>query len=314
MTGYSTRLSGRLPRVVLAMTLLLAVFAMVAVRPAPASAQTAIDCSTVPTQAVSPAGAMAAATPATAATPVAFPADGGSMTVFAAASLTNAFDQIGKDISVQNPNVTITFNYAGSQALVTQLSQGAQADVFASANDTQMAKARDAGVISGDPRTFVRNRLVIVVPQDNPAGINSPADLAKDGAKIVLAQADVPVGQYARQSLCLMGQDPATYGDDFVNKVSGNVVSEEEDVRAVLTRVQLGEADAGIVYVSDYASTQGGGVTTVDIPANVNEIATYPIAAVQGGNDALASAFISYVLGSDGQATLKQNGFDPVNG
>ena len=155
------------------------------------------------------------------------------------------------DLEAAHPGLTITYNFAGSQALVTQLQEGAKADVFASANNAQMKAAIDNGSISGEPEPFVRNRLAVVVPADNPAGIDSPADLGQDGLKLVLAQAEVPVGKYARESLCKMGQDSATYGDDFVNSVAANIVSEEEDVRDVLAKVELGEADAGIVYVSD---------------------------------------------------------------
>jgi molybdate transport system substrate-binding protein len=307
---------GRFPRVLFAIVLSLAAVGSFAAPGArPAAAQTTIDCSQF--AAPAPAATPGTATPATAsaATPAAvvpFPAAGGDLTVFAAASLTNAFDEIGGTLEADNPGLDITFNYAGSQALVTQLTEGAKADVFASANNSQMTKARDAGVIAGVPERFVTNRLALVVPADNPAGITSLADLANDGVSVVLAQPDVPVGQYARQSLCAAGQDSATYGDGFVDAVAGNVVSEEEDVRDVLTRIQLGEANAGIVYVSDYVATEGGGVALVEIPDDVNAIASYPIAAVEGGDADLAAAFISYVLGPDGQAVLQDYGFEPA--
>ncbi len=278
-----------------------------------AVAQTPIDCSAFPAPAAvsSPVAAM----PATDATPAAvvpFPEGGGDLTVFAAQSLQDVFDEIGGTLESGNEGLDITFNYAGSQALVTQLTEGAEADVFASANDTQMTKASDAGLIDGDPQAFAGNRLALVVPTDNPAGITGLADLADDGVSVVLAQPDVPVGQYARQSLCLAGADTATYGDGFVAAVTGNIVSEEEDVRDVLTRIQLGEADAGIVYVSDYVGTEGGGVTLIAIPDSVNVVASYPIAPVTGGDSELAAAFISYVLGPDGQAALEDYGFQPV--
>ena len=246
-----------------------------------------------------------------AATPVAFPTDGGDLTVFAAASLTDAFEQMKTDLEATNPGLAITYNFAGSQALVTQLGEGAAADVFAAANDAQMRAAIDQDAIAGEPATFVRNRLAIVVPSDNPAGIQSPADLARDGLRLVLAQVEVPVGRYARESVCAMAQDPATDGEGFVAAVAGNVVSEEEDVRDVLAKVQLGEADAGIVYVSD-AAAAGAEVRLIEIPNAVNVVATYPIAAVAGGDAALAAAFIAYVLSPEGQATLEASGFDPV--
>ncbi len=183
--------------------------------------------------------------------------------------------------------------------------------MFASANAAQMSAARERGNIAGDPVVFVRNELAIVVPAVNPAGIAAPADLARDGVKFVLAGPDVPAGRYAREAVCLMGFDAATYGDGFVENVAANIVSEEEDVRDVLAKVELGEADAGIVYASD-ALAGGDAVETIAIPANVNRIADYPIAAVAGGDGALADAFIGYVLGPDGQAVLANAGFAPV--
>ena len=194
---------------------------------------------------------------------------------------------------------------------MTQLDEGAEADVFASANNAQMDAATENGSIAGEPVTFVHNQLAIVTPADNPAGIDAPADLGNEGLKIVLAQAEVPVGRYARESVCKMGQDTAEFGEDFVARVAGNVVSEEEDVRDVLAKVALGEADAGIVYVSD-AQAGGDEIHLITIPAEVNVIASYPIATVTGGDEALADAFIAYVLSDEGQATLEESGFEPV--
>ena len=305
--------AGRLQYAALALVLTLVAIGLAVTPPVrPVVAQTPIDCSSVAALAASPVAVMP---PADTATPVAvtpFPEGGGDLTVFAAASLTNAFDEIGVTLEADNEGLDITFNYAGSQALVTQLTEGAEADVFASANAAQMTNAQDAGTIDGEPRPFAGNRLGLVVPADNPAGVTGLADLAGDDVALVLAQADVPVGQYARQSLCLAGLDAATYGDGFVEGVTGNVVSEEEDVRDVLTRVQIGEADAGIVYVSDYVATEGGGMTLIEIPDAVNVVASYPIASVAGGDTELAAAFIDYVLGPDGQAVLEAYGFQPA--
>lgn len=242
---------------------------------------------------------------------VAFPQGGGNLTVFAAASLTDSFNQIKRDLEAANPDLTISYNFAGSQSLVTQLTEGAPADVFASASTAQMNSAIEAGVIDGEATVFTQNRLAIVVPADNPGGVSAPADLAKDGLKLVLAQPEVPVGQYARQSICLAGQDPATYGEGFVDAVGANIVSEEDNVKAVLTKVQLGEADAGIVYSTDVTPEMAGNVSLIEIPAEINVIATYPIAPVADGNAELAAAFISYMLGPAGQATLQEYGFDP---
>ena len=255
-----------------------------------------------------------AAAPTPAATPapvdaVPFPENSGEVTIFAASSLTDAFNVIGADLEAANPGLDLVFNFAGSQALVTQLTEGAKADVFASANNRQMKAASDGGVIAGEPQTFALNRLAIVVPKDNPAGIASVADLGKDGVKLVLAAEDVPVGQYARQSICIAGSDAATYGDSFIDNVSGNIVSNETNVKNVLAKVQLGEADAGIVYVTDVTSDVAADVTLIDIPDTANVIASYPVAAVTDGNADAANAFITYLLSAEGQATLANFGF-----
>jgi molybdate transport system substrate-binding protein len=273
-----------------------------------AGAQPAIwECTAAPA-----ASAAAAGTPTAAETARAeFPAAGGDLTVFAAASLTDAFEEMKLDLEAAHPELTITYNFAGSPALVTQLIEGAAADVLASANTAQMTAASDAGLIAGDPVTFVRNRLAIVTPADNPAAIAAPADLGKEGVRLVLAQPEVPAGRYAREAVCAMAANTAEYGEDFVARVAANLVSEEEDVRDALAKVQLGEADAGIVYVSD-AAAAGDQVLVIPIPDDVNILAAYPIAAVVGGDESLAAAFIAYLLGSEGQATLQDYGFEPV--
>ena len=185
----------------------------------------------------------------------------------------------------------------------------AEADVFASANLGQMDAATDAGVIAGDPVLFTRNRLAIVVPSDNPAGITGLADLATPDVALVVAAPEVPVGQYAREAACRAAADPATYGDAFLDGFAANIVSNEDNVKAVVTKVQLGEADAGIVYTTDVTPDVAGDVQVIEIPDPVNVIAEYPIAPVEGGDAALATAFIAYVLGPDGQGTLAGAGF-----
>ncbi len=294
---------GALPQVVLAGLIL--VMSLVATGPVNA-AQSEIACapqSPVATPAATPATIDLSQTP--------FPEDGGELTIFAAASLTDVFTTIAADLEADMPSLEITLNVAGSQALATQLAEGADADLFASANQAQMQTAIEAGRIVGEPVPFVQNRLAVIVPSDNPASIQSAADLAKQDIKLVLAQPEVPAGRYARQAICAMDGDAHTYGDDFSTKVGANIVSEEEDVRGVMTRIQIGEADAGIVYVSD-AIAAGAAVTTIEIPDDVNVLATYPIAPVEGGNEALAAAFISYVVGPEGQATLSEYGFEPA--
>lgn len=258
-----------------------------------------------------PAASPAAEASAVAVEAIPFPENPGTLTVFAAASLTDAFNEIETTLEAANPGLDIVNNYAGSQSLVTQLAEGAPADVAAFASNTAMNNAIDDGSVTAEPQTFVKNILTIVVPADNPAGIASPADLAKSGVKLVLAQEDVPVGGYSRESICNMAADTATYGDNFVANVAGNVVSQEDNVRAVLTKVSLGEADAGIVYTSDVRAADN--VVQIDIPAAVNETASYPIAPVAEGNQELAAAYISYILSPEGQATLESYGFIPVD-
>jgi molybdate transport system substrate-binding protein len=229
-----------------------------------------------------------------------------TLTVFAAASLTEAFTEIGKSFEADNPNVTLVFNFAGSQALRTQIEEGAPADVFASANKTEMDKLIDASFIAQDaPQIFLNNKLVVILPVDNPAELNQLEDLAKPGIKLVLAAEEVPVGKYARQALDAMN---GQYGTDFKDKVLANVVSNEDNVRQVVAKVQLGEADAGVVYTSDAIAASD--LKTIEIPVEFNVIAEYPIAALtRSTNLQLANGFIDFVLSKEGQLILQKWGF-----
>jgi len=225
------------------------------------------------------------------------------LTVFAASSLTAAFDQIGNDFEGANPGTTVTFNYGSSTDLATQIGSEGTADVFASASGTAMdTVAKDPGA---DDRTdFATNQLVIITPTDDPAQISSLEDLGKPGVQLVLGAEGVPVGDYSRQ---MLDQDGLT------KQVMPNVVSNEPDDASVVAKVKSGEADAGIVYTSDIASNAD--VRGVTIPAEQNVIATYPIAVVTGSSNAeLASSFVTYVTGSHGEATLAQYGFGPSSG
>lgn len=257
-----------------------------------------IDCGATTTSA---GGRAAAATPV-AMRAARFPATGGTLTVFAAASLTDAFTEMKHDLEASHPSLTVTLSFGGSQLLVTQIQQGARADILATANLSTMQAAEASGNLVGEPVAFAANSLTIVVPAANPGDVASEQDLAKPGLKLVLAQAAVPVGAYSRQAVCAYG------GQAFADKVAANLVSEEEDVREVLAKVQLGEADAGIVYQTD-ALAGGDKVDEVDIAAGANQLAAYPVAAVKGGNDALAAAFIAYLLGPDGRDVLQRHGF-----
>ncbi|MDQ6692844.1 MAG: molybdate ABC transporter substrate-binding protein, partial [Chloroflexota bacterium] len=238
------------------------------------------------------------------------------LSVFAASSLKESFTEAGKNFKVGQPNVTdLLFNFQGSQSLVAQLQQGAPADLFASADKTNMDKAVQAGVIEGSPRELARNVLVVVLPNDNPGNVRSLADLARPGLKLSLADPSVPVGNYSLQVLDKLSADPV-YGAGFKQKVLDNVVSREDNVRQVLTRVQLGEVDAGIVYVTDALAANAGAagsvppVKTLEIADKYNVVAIYYIAPIKGATHAQAAqTWISYVLSEAGQAVLQKYGF-----
>ncbi|MFN8535622.1 MAG: molybdate ABC transporter substrate-binding protein [Dehalococcoidia bacterium] len=241
--------------------------------------------------------------------PSAPPPLSGELTVFAASSLTEAFDEIAAAFQAANPQARVVLNFGGSPQLRTQIEQGAFADVFASANIEQMDLAVKNGVISGTPVPFASNKLVVVTPKDNPGKIQSLNDLARPNLKIVLAQKDVPVGAYARDSIARMAADP-TFGSSFADGVGRNIVSEEPNVRQVLAKVQLGEADAAVVYATDLTPQTAGSVKQIPIPDRFNVIALYPIAQVRESKRAdLAQAFITFVAGPSGQAILKKWGF-----
>lgn len=235
------------------------------------------------------------------------------LVVFAAASLTEAFQEIGREWQAAHPGVTVTFNFAASQQLAQMLGEGAPADVFASASPQQMQAADAAGrVVVESERVFTRNRLVVVFPPDNPAGIVELRDLAEPGLRLVLVAPEAPAGRYALEFLDNASAEPA-FGTDFRAEVLANVVSYEENVRAVLTKVVLGEADAGIVYSSDAAGEDAAQLRRLDIPDGLNVIAEYPIAPVTDStNPGLATAFVDFVLSSQGQAILTDHGFAPL--
>jgi molybdate transport system substrate-binding protein len=233
----------------------------------------------------------------------------GQLTIFTAASLTEAFKEMGANIEQANPGTKVIFNFAGSPTLRTQLAQGARADVFASADEPNMQGAQKEGTIASEPRLFVRNQLVTIVPAANPAQVMRLQDLAKPGVKLVLTNKEVPVGNYSRQALAKMNQD-AAFGSEFATRVLANLVSEETNVKQVVAKVQLGEAHAGIVYSSDVTPAVRGAVQVLTIPDPFNVIAHYPIAVVRDApNAAGARAFIDYVLSPAGQAILTKHGF-----
>ena len=241
-----------------------------------------------------------------------------SLTVLAAASLTESFNELGSRFENAHPGVRVTFNFAGSQQLRAQLEHGAPADVFASANRTEMDAAVRAGTVAPNSvATFDRNRLVVIRPADDRAGIRTLADLARPGVKLVIADPAVPVGGYTMRMLDAMGRDP-DYGPDFKTRVLGNVVSREENVKGVVGKVRLGEADAGVAYVTDVARPKGGRGTTspatelatIEVPDEFNQVAEYPAGvAAKAREPELAKQFVELLRSADGQAVLAKYGF-----
>ena len=232
------------------------------------------------------------------------------LTVFAAASLTAAFGEIKTKYEAANPNVTVTYNFGGSNTLVQQIINGAPADVFASADKKNMQKAVTPGLVN-TPQTFVRNKVVVIIPANNPGNITSLHDLAIKGIKIAVAGPSVPVGNYTLEVLNKMGLS-SEYGPAYESAVKANFVTQETSVSGVVQKVQLGEVDAGFVYVSD-AFSAGSKVRSIDIPDQFNILADYPIATVKTSTNAsTAESFVQYVLSPDGQAILTKYHFIPV--
>jgi molybdate transport system substrate-binding protein len=224
------------------------------------------------------------------------------ITVLAAASLTGAFTRIGADFEGANADVTVRFSFGPSDGLATQILEGAPADVFAPASPKYMVQVGLNGPGVTDQVDFARNTLAVIVPSDNPAHIASLGDLARPGVKLVLAAVGVPAGDYARGVLENAG---------IQEEALANVVSNEEDVKAVVQKVLLGEADAGIVYRTDITPDISASVRAISIPDGVNVVATYPIAVIDGsGHTPVAQALVRFVTGP-GQATLRTFGFLP---
>jgi molybdate transport system substrate-binding protein len=222
----------------------------------------------------------------------------GSLTVFAAASLTEAFTDEQATLKTSDPDLSLTYSFAGSGALVTQIQQGAPADVIATADTATMKKLTDAGLVDA-PSTFAKNKLEILVAPGNPLGIKTLADLARTDIKVVLEDETVPAGKYAAQALTTAG-------------VTVNPVSKEPDVKSAVAKVTSGEADATIVYATDVtaAGSKGQGV---EIPDAQNVVATYPIAIVKATKNRTAAVlFIDAIVKGSGQDALKKRGFLPA--
>jgi molybdate transport system substrate-binding protein len=239
-------------------------------------------------------------------------APAGEVTVFAAASLTEAFRELGPMLGRREKGVLVRFNFAGSQQLAVQIEQGAKADVFASADRRWMEYVQERNLVEGEPRIFVHNRLVVIVPKSNPARIRRLEDLAKRGVKLIVGAEAVPVGKYTRDAIQkLAGRTgfPPGYGD----KVLANVVSQEENVKSVVAKVQLAEADAGFVYRSDVTRQVARYLDVLELPNEANVLASYPIAVIAGSsNGTAAGAFVDLVLSPEGRKVLAAHGLMPA--
>ena len=263
--------------------------------------------------------------------------NGETLTVFAASSLTEAFKAVATSFEAAHPETSVALNFAGSQQLRVQLEHGASADLYASADPRQMSKVETIGLLFIAPVNFASNAMVVIAstraggesgghsrdelpPGPSPApsmevsgdasGIQSLADLAGKGAKLVLAQPEVPAGSYSRTVIASLAEDPS-FGPRFSERVLANVVSHEPNVRSVLQKVALGEADAGMVYLTD--ATPASGVRVIPLPDWANVEAAYPVAILRDGSQkSMAEAFIDFLTSPEGQSILQEHGFGPA--
>jgi molybdate transport system substrate-binding protein len=232
-----------------------------------------------------------------------------ALTVFAAASLRNVLAEVERAYEAANPGAEVTISTDSSAALETKIEQGAPADLFLSADTENPQKLVAKGLAAGELISFAGNELAIIVPTDNPAGIASPKDLADDGVRVIAAGDEVPISTYASRLVDNLAALPG-YPDDFAEAYASNVRSREENVSAVVTKIELGEGDAGIVYATDVAASTD--VQTVRIPAGSNVPATYAAVVIEGSSrEAEAHAFLDWLTGPEGLAILQGLGFQP---
>ncbi len=232
--------------------------------------------------------------------------------VFAAASLSAPFEELGASFERTHPGTRVRFNFAGSQQLAVQLEHGAAADLFASADERWMTYVAKRQLLAAPPRLFAHNRLVVILPKANPARIEGLLGLARSDVKVVVAAEAVPAGAYSRQALAKLSRADG-FPPDFDRRVLANVVSQEENVKAVIAKVQLGEADAGIVYASDARGSAAAHLRVVAIPEPQNVVADYPLAVLAAAKAPVAAAaFAELVLGPEGQQVLQRHGLIPA--
>jgi len=235
------------------------------------------------------------------------------ITVFAAASLAEAFTEMGRRFEARTDGASVTLNLAGSQQLAAQIEHGATADVFASADRHWMEQIERRGDVAAPVRDFARNRLTVIVSQKARQPIEQLQDLARPAVQVVLGAEAVPIGHYSREVLRKLSAAPA-YGERFAEQVLRNTVSYEDTVKGVVSKVQLGEADAGIVYVSDVTASVAAAVRVIEIPDFYNVVAVYPIAVLRRATDPeRARAFIAFVLAREGQEILRAHRFMPID-
>jgi molybdate transport system substrate-binding protein len=233
-----------------------------------------------------------------------------TLTVLAASSLTDAFGELAKTFEEQNPGTEVRVSFESSSTLLTQIQQGAPADVFASAAQEEMDEAARDGLVAGEPVVFVKNREVVIVPEDNPANIETLRDVAKPGVRLVLAEDGVPAADYALE---ILGKANAEYGGGFERDVLANVVSREADVRASVNRVVVRDADATFGYASDFTPDIRNRAEVVQIPPGLNIVATYPIAALKDTKHLdSAREWVDLVTSDEGQRVLEKWEFEPA--
>jgi molybdate transport system substrate-binding protein len=235
---------------------------------------------------------------------------GRTLTILAASSLIDAFEVLANRFEEQNPGVKVKQSFESSSTLLAQIQQGAPADVFASAAEEEMNAAVEDGLVKGEPEVFVKNREIIMVPKENSANISRFRDVAKPDVKLVLAGKDVPAADYALE---ILGKAKAEYGADFEKDVLSNVVSRESDVRASVNRVVVGDADATFGYASDYTPDIRDKVKVVQIPRDLNIVATYPVAALEDARSPrLAKNWVELVTSEEGQRVFQKWNFEPA--
>jgi molybdate transport system substrate-binding protein len=263
------------------------------------SGSTSAPASVAPTAS---ADAIATSAPSPTAVPV-------TLAVFGAASVKGALDKAKAAYEAANPGTTVNVSTDSSSALETKIEQGAPADVFLSADTKNPKSLVDKLLTAGPAVTFAGNELTVIVPTANPAGVTSPADLARAGLKVIAAGDDVPITKYATQLVANLAKEP-DYPVDFAARYTANIVSKEDNVKAVVGKIELGEGDAGIVYVTDAkASTK---VTPVEVPDSANVPATYAGVVLKASpNVDAATRFLTWFAGPDGQAILAGFGFLP---